>query len=456
MISRARRWARAVVLGLVILLAPWLAAPLGALAIVRDAEIEAHVRSLADPIFEAAGLAPGAVDVYLVKDERLNAFVAGGQNLFLNTGLIARTTTPEQLAGVIAHEAGHIAGGHLSRQMLAREQATKQMLLGTALGLAAAALGGPAVGTAIIAGGATAAQSGVLAFTRGQEQAADLTAIDYLAALGLPPRGLIEFLAVVETQDLRITREGDVYRRTHPLTRDRIAALEAADASSPYRGRTLGAERAAVHERVRAKLDGFLGDPETVLRRWNGETFAARYARAAAHHRRGEVEDAVRLARGLVAERPKDPYLHELLGQILFENGRIEESIGPWREAVRLAPEAPLLRLGLARALLERRDGRGLEEAAVLAREVVRHEPRDIGALRVLGTAEGRLGRIGPASLAFAEAAVLARNKRDAELHLGRARQHVGPQDPAWLRLQDLERAVAELPEPRPGDPGRR
>lgn len=456
MISRARRRMRAALLGLAILLAAQPTAPALALTIVRDAEIEAHVRAIADPIFEAAGLVPAAVDVYLVKDEGLNAFVAGGQNLFLHTGLIVRTTTPEQLAGVIAHEAGHIAGGHLSRQMLAREQAMKQMLLGTALGLAAAALGGPAVGTAIIAGGATAAQSGVLAFTRGQEQSADLAAIDYLAALGLPPRGLIEFLAVIETQDLRITREGDVYRRTHPLTRDRIAALEAADASSPYRGRTLGPERAAVHERVRAKLDGFLGDPEAVLRRWSGETLTARYARAAAYHRRGEVEEAVRLARGLVAERPKDPYVHELLGQILFENGRIEESIGPWREAVRLAPDAPLLRLGLARALLERRDGRGLEEAAALAREVVRHEPRDIGALRVLGTAEGRLGRIGPASLAFAEAAVLARNKRDAQLHLGRARQLIGPQDPAWLRLQDLERAAAELPEPRPGESARR
>jgi predicted Zn-dependent protease len=428
----------------------------GGLTIVRDVEIEEHVRAIADPILSAAGLVPEEVDVYLVKDDRLNAFVAGGQNLFLHTGLIVRTATPEQLAGVIAHETGHIAGGHLSRQVAAREKAFGQMLLGTVLGLAAAAVGAPQLGTAIIAGGATVAQSGVLAFTRAQEQAADLAAVNYLAAARLPPTGLVEFFGVLEAQDMRIAGEGDVYRRTHPLTRDRIALLEAQEAASPWRGRTLGPARAAAHERVRAKLEGFLGDPEQVLARWAGEGVPARIARAAAHHRRGEVDEAVALARGLVAEFPKDAFLQELLGQILFENGRVADSVGPYRAALGLRPDAALLRLGLARALLELPDGHGAEEAAGLAREAVRALPRDVGALRTLGIAEGRLGRIGPASLALAEAALLAGDKRGAELHLRRARERIAPGDPSWLRLQDLERAVAELPEPRPAAPGGR
>lgn len=427
------------------------------LTIVRDVEIEEHVRAIADPLLAAAGLSPREVDVYLVKDERLNAFVAGGQNLFLHTGLVARAATPEQLAGVVAHEVGHIAGGHLSRQVAARERALGQMLLGAALGLAAAAVGAPQLGTAIIAGGATVAQSGVLAFSRAQEQAADLAAVDLLAAAKLPPRGLVEFLAVLEAQDMRISAGGDVYRRTHPLTRERIAFLEARDENSPWRGRTLGPERAAVHERVRAKLDGFLDEPERVLASWTGEGVPARIARAAALHRRGEVEAAVALARGLVAERPEDPFLQELLAQILFENGRIADSIGPYRKALALRPDAALIRLGLARALLELPGGRGTEEAAKLAREVTRAEPRDAGAFRTLGIAEGRLGRIGPASLALAEAAVLTGNKAEARLHLGRAQQAIVPGDPSWLRLQDLVRATDALPEPRPGDPrGRR
>lgn len=452
-IGRLARAGLALALGLLLTAPP--AAARG-LTIVRDVEIEEHVRAIADPILAAAGLVPKDVDVYLVKDERLNAFVAGGQNLFLHTGLVARATTPEQLAGVIAHEAGHLAGGHLSRQVVAREKALGQMLLGTVLGLAAAAVGAPQLGTAIIAGGATVAQSNVLAFSRGQEQAADQAAVNFLAAVQLPPAGLVDFFAVLEAQDMRLSAEGDVYRRTHPLTRDRIAFLEAQEAASPWRGRTLGPARAAVHERVRAKLDGFLGDPDRVLATWTGETVPARIARAAALHRRGEVDKAVALAKGLVAEQPKDAFLHELLAQILFENGRIAESIGPWRTALGLRPDAALIRLGLARALLELAGGRSSEEAAALAREVARALPRDVTALRTLGIAEGRLGRLGPASLAFAEAAILTGDKRDARLHLGRAQQQIGPEDPNWLRLQDLMREVERLPEPRAQEPGRR
>lgn len=440
------------------LLGAWLVAAdaARALTIVRDTEIEEHVRAIADPILQAAGLVPEAVDLYLVKDDRLNAFVAGGQNLFLHTGLIVRTTTPEQLAGVIAHEAGHIAGGHLSRQLVARERAVGQMLIGAVLGLAAAAAGAPQLGTAILAGGATVAQSGVLAFSRGQEQAADQAAVAYLAALELPPRGLIEFFAILETQDLRIAGEGAVWRRTHPLTRDRVMFLESRDEASPFRGRTLGAARARAHERARGKLDGFLGDPPRVLERWSGEDVPARIARAAALHRQGELDGAVRLARGLVAEHPEDAFLHELLGQILFENGRIEAAVPPYRKAVALRPDAAQIRLGLARALLELPGGKGTEEAATLAREVTRAAPRDAGAHRTLGIALGRLGRVGPASLALAEAAVLTGNRRDALLHLARARQQIGAGDPDWLRLQDLSREADTLPEPRETEPRRR
>jgi predicted Zn-dependent protease len=427
-----------------------------ALTIVRDAEIEEHVRAIADPILVAAGLVPEAVDLYLVKDDRLNAFVAGGQNLFLHTGLLVRAGTPEQLAGVIAHEAGHIAGGHLTRQLVARDRALGQMLIGAVLGLAAAAAGAPQLGTAILAGGATVAQSGVLAFSRGQEQAADQAAVGYLAELKLPPRGLIEFFEVLDTQDLRIAGEGSVWRRTHPLTRDRVAFLESQDAASPWRGRTLGPARAQAHERARGKLDGFLGDPARVLERWSADGVPGRIARAAALHRRGELDGALDLARGLVAERPKDAFLHELLGQILFENGRIEAAVPPYRAALALRPDAALIRLGLARALLELPGGGGTEEAAALAREVTRATPRDAGAFKTLGIAEGRLGRLGPASLALAEAAVLVGNRRDAELHLGRARQQIRADDPAWLRLQDLAREAETLPEPRAEEPPRR
>ena len=90
---------------------------------------------------------------------------------------------------MIAHETGHIAGGHLSRTMQAQQNAGISSIAGVLLGAAAAVAGAPQLGTAIIAGGATVAQSGFLKFSRGQEQAADQAAVTYLRALQMSPRG---------------------------------------------------------------------------------------------------------------------------------------------------------------------------------------------------------------------------------------------------------------------------
>jgi predicted Zn-dependent protease len=202
-----------------------------------------------------------------------------------------------------------------------------------------------------------------------------------------------------------------------------------------------------------AKLDGFLSNPAQVLNRRQGDSLPDRYARTVAYYRLPDLDKALDLVDGLIAEHPEDPYFHELKGQMLFENGRVADAIAPYRQAVRYRPDSALLRLGLARALLE--DGRDedLGEAAALLQEVVRIEPTNAMAWRSLGIAEGRRGREGPATLALAEQAVLLGNREDAELYVRRAQQAIEPSDPSWFRLQDLARAVEEM-EP-PGRPRR-
>ena len=421
------------------------AMPATAQSLIRDAEIEADLRRIADPLFLAAGLDPASVRVFVVNDPSLNAFVAGGQNLFIHTGLIRRAETPEQLAGVIAHETGHISGGHLSRLRDAVGQANTEAIIGALLGAAAIVAGAPQVGTAVMAGGATVAERNLLRFSRGQEQAADQAAIRYLESESLPPTGLYEFFKILETQNLRINREGPEYLRTHPLTRDRINFLGASVEDSPYRGQTLPPEQHVAHARAVAKLDGFLGEPMDVLARRNGDSFEDRYARAVALFRRGDTDRSLELVETLMLDQPDDPHLHELEGQILFESGRIAESVPAYREALRGVPDAALVRFGLARALLETQDDANIAEAAALLREVVRVEPDNPTAWRFLGIAEGRLGHDGRASLALAEQAVLVRNQEDVQLHLRRARQHVQPGDPDWIHLQDLEQAAERL-----------
>lgn len=435
---------RLVALCMVALVAGWsgLATAQG---LIRDAEIEADLRRIADPLFSAAGLDPESVRIFVVNDPSLNAFVAGGQNLFIHTGLIQRAKSPEQLAGVIAHETGHISGGHLSRLRDAVGQANTEAIIGALLGAAAIVAGAPQVGTAVMAGGATVAERNLLRFSRGQEQAADQAAIRYLAAEQLPPTGLYEFFKILETQNLRINAEGPEYLRTHPLTRDRIVFLAGEVERSPYKGGSLPPEVHAAHARMVAKLEGFLAEPMEVLARRSGPSFEDRYARAVALFRRGDTDRALELVAGLKAERPGDPHLDELEGQILFESGRIAAAVPAYRATLAGVPEAALVRFGLARALLELHEQAATEEAVAHLREVVRIEPENAFAWRFLGIAEGRLGHEARASLALAEHALLIRKPEDAQLHLRRARQHVQPGDPEWLHLQDLEQAAARL-----------
>lgn len=422
--------------------------PAAGATLIRDAEVEATVRKIANPIFTAASLDPESIDVYILRDSKLNAFVAGGQNLFLNTGLIIHAPDPDELAGVIAHETGHIAGGHLSRSEQAQQEAGISSIAGALLGAAAAVAGAPALGMAVMAGGATVAQRGLLKFSRGQEQAADQAAVTYLRALKMSPQGLLDFFHVLETQNLRISAEGNEFLRTHPLTSDRIEFLERQVAVSPYRDAHPDPSLVAAYDRSVAKLDGFLSDPQDVMRRRPSDSVPDRYARAIAYYRIPDLDKSLDLLDGLIAQYPKDPYFAELKGQILFENGQIAQSIPPYREALRYRPDSPLIRYGLARALMEGGQDADLDEAAALLQETVRIEPTNASAWRALGIVEGRRGREGLSALALAEQAVLVNNRKDAEFYLRRAEQIVQPNDPAWLQLQDVSRAVGDMQEP--------
>ncbi len=438
-------WLRGLTICLVLLVT---ALPALAQGVIRDDETERYLRRLADPLLEAAGLRPEDLRLFILADPRLNAFVAGGQNLFLFTGLVEAAETPEQLAGVIAHEIGHIAGGHLTRMVRAGEQAGRQALIGALLGIAAAVAGAPQLGTAAIVGSQSLARQRMLTFTRAQEQAADQAAVTYLAAVGMSPRGLLEFMRILDTRVRGIAGRGAEFLRTHPLTRDRIRFLEnrVAGAAPEEEG---DPALAAEHRRVVAKLRGFLAPPQEVRRRYRGEDFASRYARAIALYRDLQFEASMALLDGLRVERPADPYLLELRAQFLFERGRIAEAEPLYREALRYRPDSALIRVAFARTLIEQEVPEKLPEARAALREAIRLDPLYAPAYRLLGVVAGRLGEAGESYLALTEWAVLRHNKRDAELYLRRAEERIGPDQRDRIRLEDLRRVVAELPEPR-------
>lgn len=433
---------------------PTAAAPQKGISLIRDAEAENDIRAMATPIWQAAGLDPSSVRIHLIKDDTLNAFVAGGLRLFLNTGLIVRTEHPGQLIGVIAHETGHIQGGHLARLDEALRNATAEMILFSILaGAAGAAAGGGegAVGGALL--GQHMAERLLLSFSRGQESAADQAAVTLLDTTHQSSKGLLEFFNILGDQELLVTARQDPYVRTHPLTRERVSFITHHVEGSAYSNAPFLPEVVEMHRRVRAKLFAFIEAPSRTLQRYRADdrSLEARYARSIAFYRIPDLAQALPLIDGLIAERPRDPYFQELKGQMLFENQRPAEALAPYRKSVELLPSSALLRVSLAQVQIELAQRPGEPNAKALLKEAVGHldtamrEERDNSFVwHLLAVAYGAMGNDGMASLAMAEKALLKEKVSEARFHAGRAEKLLRRGTPAWLQAVDVqERASA-------------
>ncbi len=416
------------------------------LRLIRDAEVENTIRAYAAPLFHAAGLNPEAITVYLVQDPRLNAFVTAGLNMFINTGLLMRTDDPLQVIGVVAHETGHLSAGHTATRNENVRRTTQGVLASYVLGLAAAiASGRPGLAGAVISGGQDIALKGLLSYTRGQESAADRVAVQLLNGTGQSPRGLLEFMRILAGQEVLLSTNQDPYLRSHPLSQDRVAFLEDQVRKSPYGGTPASPGFVMLHERMQAKLTGFLQPMERVLRRYpeSDGSLPARYARTIAHYRNSDLETALDLTEGLIAERPDDPYFREVKGQMLFENGRIAEALPAYEAAKRLLPDSPQLRLGLAQVLIEINEPEFDRTALVHLAQTLRHEPSNAFAWRLSAIAHGRRGDVGLTALALAESALARGKPKEAREQAARAQKILAEDSVGWLRAADIENAAA-------------
>jgi len=424
---------------LALLAAAW-CLPAAGQGLIRDAEIERTLARMSDPIFAAAGLPRNSVEIYIVNDPSLNAFVAGGRRMFLHTGLLTELETPAEVTGVIAHEAGHIAGGHLARRSINLRNAQGPALVGLLAGIAIGALGGGEAGAAIAAGAQGAVTRELLRYNRGEEGAADQAAVRYLTEAGVDPTGLLKVLQRFRGQEVFTLGNQDPYVRTHPLSTRRMELLERRVAASRAEGAEPSEERVYWFRRMQAKLRGFLGRPERVLADLEGraETEHTLYARAVALHRLPRPEESLAAVDRLLAKRPDDPFYLELKGQLLFETGRPSEAVPYYRRAVAEAPGEPLLKAGLGRALLALGTAEANAEALEVLEAARQADPGDAAGLRSLATAYSRAGRQGMATLATAERYALIGRTEDAVLHAGRAASILPEGSPGWLRAQDI------------------
>jgi predicted Zn-dependent protease len=407
--------------------------------LIRDTEIEEIIKKESAPVLVASGLRPEDVHFYLLGDKELNAFVAGGQNIFLNTGLIAETETPNQLLGVVAHEAGHIAGGHAVRSGDMQRAGLKPFLLTMGLGILAAAAGAPDAGAVLISNSGWFGTLGALSYSRVQEAAADQAGATAMERAGYSGKGLVEFLDNFRYQEVFSDARKYKYFQSHPLSSERIEALRRRVETLPHYNTPDTPEMIAEHAIMKAKLDGFLSPQQALIKYKETDTgFPARYARAIAYYQLKEPDRALKLIDALIAEHEDNPYLWELKGQILFEFGRAPEAEPAHRKSVQLKPDAPLFHVNLAQTLiaLEKKDR--LDEAVVELNKALALEKDNSFAWALLAQAYDAKNMPGQARLAAAEAHFAVGEMRDAKVFALRAREQLTKDTPDWRRATDI------------------
>jgi predicted Zn-dependent protease len=386
----------------------------------------------------------------ILNNPSFNAFVMDGRHIFINTGTLFDAKTPNEVIGVLAHETGHLAGGHLLRlrEQLARAQTQSivAMLLGVGAMVATSRANGGGVGAGAILGPQEAIRRSLLAYVRTQEDQADHAGVKFLTLAHESPKGMYDLFKRLGEETLFNSQHVDPYLQTHPMPNDRVAALERLAKASPYWDKKDPAELQLRHDLMRAKLSGFLDQPGTVARRYplSDQSLPAKYARAISTYRHSDLRRALAQIDELIRAEPNNPYFHELKGQALLESGHAVDAVAPLRRALSLAHNAPLIQIMLGQALIDTNNPKLAEEAVGLLRTALQREPESPEAYSQLAMAYGRKGDIAQADLASAQAAFARGDYRTARQLAARAKTRLPVGSPAWVRADDL--ATVKMP----------
>jgi predicted Zn-dependent protease len=443
------RFARATA-SITVALALFAAQPAVAQSMLRDTETEAFFEDLAAPLLKAADLPARNVDVALLNAPSINAFVAGGQVIYVHSGLIEKADTAAEVQGVLAHELGHITGGHIIRQGEGAKAATSISLLSLLAGVGAMLAGAGDAGMAALMMGQRAAIGKFLAYSRGEEGSADAAGASFLAKAGISGRGSLGFFEKLSGLESRyaVSRDSEMeYVRSHPLTNDRIATLRDTYEHDPAWTRPDDPAMQARFERIQAKLTGYLGEPAETLRAYppSNASVPGRYARAYAYHKQAEVAKALAETEALIADSPSDPYFLELEGQILLESGRPEDALAALRKATALTNAQPLIATLYGHALIATEDPKNFEEAERVLRAAVARDRYNPFAWRQLGTVYAARGDMPRANLASAEQQVMSGDYLQAVRSARNAQAGLTEHSADWLRAQDIEMEARSL-----------
>ena len=403
------------------------------LSVIRDSEVEDVLTGMAQRIFAAAGLNPQNAEIVLVNDDSINAFVAGGQTIFVHSGLITKAKSPDEVAFVLSHETGHIVGGHVIRGAQQMKSAQTTALISTVLGgLLAVAGGSPEAGLAIMMGTNSSVMGSFMAYRQSEESAADRTAVDIMKKIGYSMQGFTDTMKELQRQERLSPSYDSAYWQTHPMTRDRMRDIER------FTQKAGPLAQDEQFDLMRAKLIGFLYPSEQTRHLYQGNSLADKYAQAIALYKENKIMDSLKAIEHLIALRPKNAYFHELKGQFLFETGKLNESAKAYETAVQLRPTEPLIRLALGQVLTESNHPDELKKAIFHLSEVVVQDRFIPGAWRLLAIAYGKTNNMPMADYAMAEFYILTGKQEDAIKMAKRAIDKLPTDTTAHQHLQDI------------------
>jgi predicted Zn-dependent protease len=415
-------------------------ASLQAQSMLRDAETEQLMKDMTAPLFKAANIPPNTVNLFLLNDSSINAFVTGGQNIFMHSGLIMKADNASQVIGVYAHETGHITGGHLYRFDEGTKGATGISLVSLLLAAGAIAAGAGDAGIAIMQGGQALAYGSFFAFTRSQESSADQAGATLLEKSGQSGKGMLEFFEKLQTQEYRLGIPQETYFRSHPLSADRIESLEQRVEESSHYEKKTDPEIEYRFQRVKAKLSGYINEPVRTFQIYpeSDTSEYAHYARAYAWHKQGDVARVRTEMQALLNMRPNDPYYLELMGQVLLESGQVTDALPYLRQAIARAPNEPLIQSTLGHALISSEDDKNYAEARTILEKSLRLDAENPFAWYQLGVLYSRLGDEPRASLASAERFSRNGQMSEAAANARRAVAGLARNTPEWTRASDI------------------
>jgi predicted Zn-dependent protease len=417
--------------------------------VLRDAETEQLLREYTRPILRAAGLEKQNIQMVIINQAVFNAFVADGRRIFVNYGAILQSETPNQIIGVMAHETGHLAGGHLSKMREQMAQAQTQMIIAMLLGAGAMVAGARSgggngglanAGAAMFSAPGEVIRRNLLSYVRQQEENADKAGVKFLNATGQSSRGMWETFKRFTDESLFAARGTDPYVQSHPMPSERVAALQELARSSPYWDKKDDPALQLRHDMVRAKISAFMERQDTVYRRYpmSNNSLPARYAHAIATYRHGDLRSALAQIDGLIQQQPNNPYFHEVRGQALLEGGKPQEAIAPLKKAVALSNNSPLIEMMLGQALVATGNNAYTDEAIAMLRAAVARESEAPIGYTQLAIAYGRKGDYAQADLASAQAAYLRGDSKTARDLASRAKTRFAIGTPGWVKADDI------------------